>query len=53
MIIASAQTCPFQEGDKSVFGTNRGELVVSLDECNPGLLLVEKLEDGWHGNTIQ
>jgi predicted amidohydrolase len=40
-------------GGKSAFWTDKGELVASLDESNPGLLIIGKTESGWSYKTIQ
>jgi predicted amidohydrolase len=40
-------------GGRSAFWNSEGVLISSLDDTNPGLLIVEKVGDFWSGRTIQ
>jgi predicted amidohydrolase len=41
-----------EAGGRSAFWSNNGELIKELPEDNPGLLLINKDENGWIGKTI-
>jgi predicted amidohydrolase len=40
-------------GGQTAFWSDRGELIASLNETDPGLLVIEKRNDSWHGEVIQ
>lgn len=40
-------------GGKSAFWSDKGELIASLDDINPGLLIIEKEKEVWQGKVIR
>ena len=40
-------------GGKSAFWDNGGKLIANLNETDPGLLIVENVDNTWRGNSLQ
>ena len=48
----SGETWGKPSGGRSAFWSNNGHLVVSMNDCDSGLIIVEKKKDQWSGQVI-